>query len=139
MNREDRLYDLFRKNQHKLEEMPSPQSWDKLRKRLDDRRDTRPQLSIYRTFAMVAAAVGLILVVTTVFNLPRPTHRQAYKMEEIPNYPPEVLQKAVEAHRYRTHHAQALEQGIEEGDPTNLLVNRKASRPLLMPKKKETI
>ena len=139
MKREDKLYDLFRKNQYKLEEMPSPQSWDRLRKRLDDRRDTRPQLSFYRTFAMVAAAVGLILVATTVFNLPKPIKKQVYGMEEVPNYPPEVLQKAVEAHRYRIHHAQALQKGIEEGDPTNLFVNKKASRPLLIPKKKEMI
>jgi len=139
MKRQENISDLFKKNQHKLEEMPSPQSWDKLRRRLDDRRHTRPQFTIYRSFAMVAAAVGLVLIITTVFNIPNPIQKQAYKMEEIPNYPPEVLQKAVEAHRYRTHHQEALQQGIEEGDPTQLLVNKKASRPFLLPKKQETI
>lgn len=139
MKQEDKIYDLFRKNQHKLEEMPSPQSWEKLRNRLEDRRHTRPQLSIYRTFAMVAAAVGLVLIITTVFNPSTSVQKQAYKMEEIPNYPPEILQKAVEAHRYRIDHHQALQEGIGEGEPTSLIVNKKASRPFLLPRKKETI
>ncbi len=139
MKQEDKLYDLFRKNQHKLEEMPSPQSWDKLKRRLDDRRNPRPQFSIYRLFAMVAAAVGLVLLVATVFNLPTPNRQQAFVMEEMPNYPPEVLQKAVEAHRFRTNHHQALQSSIEEGAATKVLINKNAARPILLPKKKGTI
>ncbi len=139
MKQEDKLYNLFRKNQHKLEEMPSPQSWDKLRRRLDERRNPRPQFTIYRLFTMVAAAVGLVLLVATVFNLPIPTRQQAVVMEEIPNYPPEVLQKAVEAHRFRSHHHQALQLSIEEGAPTKVLTTKKATRPILLPKKKGAI
>ena len=60
-------------------------------------------------------------------------------MEEIPNYPPEVLQKAVEAHRFRSHHHQALQLSIEEGAPTKVLTTKKATRPILLPKKKGAI
>lgn len=139
MKREDKLFDIFRKNQHKLEEMPSPQSWDKLRNRLDNRKRPKPTFSVYRLFTMVAAAVGLVLLVTTVVNLPQPNNKQALQMEEIPDYPTEVLQKAIEAHQFRTHHHQALQQHIEEGNPSKVLVNKKQHRPFLVPKKKGTI
>lgn len=137
MKQEDKLYDLFRKNQHKLEEMPATQSWDTLRRRLDNRRKPRNTFSIYRMFAMIAAAVGLVVVATIVFNLPNPIQKRAYVMQEIPNYPPEVLQKAIDAHHFRTSHQEVLQQHIEEGNPSKLLVNKKESRPLLMPKKRQ--
>lgn len=138
MKQEDKLSDLFRNNQHKLEEMPSPQSWDTLRKRLDRRKRPRRSFTIYNMFAMVAAAVGLVLIATMVFNLPNPIKKKAYAMQEIPNYPPELLQKAIDEHRFRTYHQEILQQHIEEGNPSKLLVNKKESRPLLIPKKKQS-
>lgn len=138
MNRQDKLFQAFRKQQHQAEEMPSPQSWDRLRKRLDNRKRPTPTRSIYRLFSMVAAVVALVLMVATVVNL-SPTKKIAQKTQELPNYSKEVLQKAVAAHAYRTQNQLALKQGIKEGTPTQLIVNKKATRPILLPKKKDTI
>lgn len=138
MNRQDKLFQAFRKQQHQAEEMPSPQSWDRLRKRLDNRKRPSPTRSIYRLFSMVAAVIGLALIVTTVVNL-SPSKKMAQKTQELPTYSKDVLQKAVAAHAYRTQHQLALKQSIEEGAPSQLIVNKKATRPILLPKKKDTI
>ena len=136
MDKQDKLFEVFRKNQHKLEEMPSPQTWDRLRHRLDNRKKQSPIRSIYRLFSMVAAVVGLAVIVTVVVNLSNPEKRQARKVEEVPASSVRVIQKAVAAQVYRTNHQLALQQSIEEGLPTKLLVSKTATRPLLMPKKK---
>ena len=138
MNRQDKLFQAFRKQQHQAEEMPSPQSWDRLRKRLDDRKRPSATRSIYRLFSMVAAVVGLVLVVATVVNL-SPAKRIAQNSQELPSYSKDVLQKAVAAHTYRTHNQLALKQVIEEGAPSQLIINKKATRPILLPKKKDRI
>ena len=138
MNRQDKFFQAFRKQQHQAEEMPSPQSWDRLRKRLDNRRRPSSTRSIYRLFYMVAAVVGLVLMVATVVNL-SPVKRVAQKTQELPTYSKEVLQKAIAAHTYRTQNQLALKKGIEEGTPTQLIVNKKATRPILLPKKRDTI
>lgn len=138
MNRQDKLFQAFRKQQHQAEEMPSPQSWDRLRKRLDNRKRPSATRSIYRLFSMVAAVVGLILMVATVVNL-SPVKRLVQRTQELPSYSKDVLQKAVAAHIYRTRNQLALKQRIEEGAPSQLIVNKKATRPTLLPKKKDTI
>ena len=138
MNRQDKLFQAFRKQQHQAEEMPSPQSWDRLRKRLDNRKRSSPTRSIYRLFSMAAAVVGLVIMVTIVMNL-SPTKKIAQKTQELPTYSKDVLQKAIAAHTYRTQNQLALKQRIEEGTPTQLIVNKKATRPTLLPKKKDTI
>jgi len=136
MDKQDKIFEAFRKNQHKLEEMPSPQNWDRLRYRLDNRKKQAPIRSISRLLSMVAAIVGLVLLVTVVVNLSNPQKRQARNMQEIPTSSAAVLQKAVAAQIYRNHHQLALQQGIEEGLPTKILVSKSATRPLLIPKKK---
>ncbi len=138
MNRQDKFFQAFRKQQHQLEEMPSPQSWDRLRKRLDNRKRPSTTRSMYRLFSMMAAVVALVLVVAAVVNL-SPAKRIAQRTQELPTYSKEVLQKAVAAHTYRTQNQLALKQGIEEGTPSQLIINKKATRPILLPKKKDTI
>lgn len=138
MNRQDKLFQAFRKQQHQADEMPSPQSWDRLRKRLDNRKRPSPTRSIYRLFSMVAAMVALVFVAATVVNL-SPVKKIAQKTQELPTYSKDVLQKAVAAHVYRTQNQLALKQRIEEGAPSQLIVNKKAIRPILLPKKKDTI
>ena len=136
MNRPDNFFETFRRQQHQLEEMPSPQTWDRLQKRLDNRKKRRSTTSIYRLFTMAAAILGLVLTTVFVANLSNPVRKQALKTEELPNYSPKLLQKAIEANAYRSTHQTALQQTIEEGSPTKLLVHKKAARPILVPKKK---
>jgi len=136
MDKQDKLFEAFRKNQHKLEEMPAPQSWDRLRHRLDNRKKQAPIRSISRLLSMAAAIVGLVVLVTAVVTLSNPTKRQARNAQEVPASSSSVLQKAIAEHTYRNHHQLALQQGVEEGLPTKLLVSKIATRPLLIPKKK---
>ncbi len=138
MNRQDKLFQAFRKQQYQAEEMPSPQSWERLRKRLDNRKRPSSTRSIYRLFSMVAAVVGLVFMVATVVNL-SPVKRMAHKTQELPTYSKYVLQKAMAAHTYRAQNQLALKQRIEEGIPSQLFVSKKATRPILLPKKKDTI
>jgi len=104
MNRPDNFFETYRRQQQQLEEMPSPQTWDRLQKRLDNRKKRRPTTSIYRLFTMAAAVVGLVLMTVLVADLPSPVQNQAFKTQELPNYSPELLQKAIEANAYRTTH-----------------------------------
>lgn len=137
MDKQDKLFEVFRKNQHKLDEMPSPQTWDRLRHRLDNRKKQAPIRSISRLLSMVAAVVGLVALITVVVNLSSPQKRQARTtIQEVPTSSNTVVQKAVAAQVYRNHHHLALQQGVEEGLPTKVLVSKSATRPLLMPKKK---
>ena len=55
------IFDRFRENQHKLNEMPSPQAWRKLESRLDVHQN-RSRSSLYRSLAMVAAVTTLVAV-----------------------------------------------------------------------------
>ena len=136
MDKQDKLFEVFRKNQHKLDEMPSPQSWDRLRHRLDNRKKQAPIRSISRLLSMAAAIVGLVALITVVVNLSSPQKRQARTIQEVPTSSSSVVQKAVAAQVYRNHHHLALQQGVEEGLPTKILISKSATRPLLMPKKK---
>lgn len=57
------LFDLFRDNQHKLHEKPSPRVWKQLERRLDGHK-RRNHYSVYRTLAMVASVLALVAIIT---------------------------------------------------------------------------
>ena len=70
MKEQKDLFDLFRENEHKLEEQPSRRAWQRLEGRLDAQR--RPVgLSVHRQLAMVAAMLVFLLVCFTLLLLPR--------------------------------------------------------------------
>ena len=60
-NKKD-ISELFRANEHKLRQNPSPQAWDRLESRLDRRRATGGN-TLYRRLAMAAALLVLIAFV----------------------------------------------------------------------------
>lgn len=62
MNHHKDLFDLFRENDHKLEERPSLQSWRRLEKRLDSHQ-RRSRISLYRSLAMVAGVLALAVLI----------------------------------------------------------------------------
>lgn len=138
MKKQDNIVDLFRKNQHKLNERPSPQAWKKLERRLDqkNRGGKRPSASIYRLFMMMAAAIALVFFVVTLANMAeKNANLQAVVIPEtIPN---EVATNStVSAEQaFRNKHQELLTQSIEEGSTDRLLLTKKPVRPFLIPKR----
>jgi Domain of unknown function (DUF6265) len=59
------IFDLFRDNQHKLNERPSHQAWERLESRLDERKN-RSRTSIYRILSMAAAVLVLVVFVSVI-------------------------------------------------------------------------
>ena len=59
------IFDLFRDNQHKLNERPSQEAWGRLESRLDQHKD-RNRTSLYRILSMAAAVVGLVAFVSVI-------------------------------------------------------------------------
>lgn len=57
------MENLFRKNQHKLNERPSARTWERLESRLDDHR-RRGRVTMIRQWSMAAAVLLLIGVVS---------------------------------------------------------------------------
>jgi hypothetical protein len=63
MSHDKDIFDLFRDNQHKLHQSPSPRTWRRLERRLDTRRDNHRTYHVFQSFGMVAAIL-LIAVFT---------------------------------------------------------------------------
>ena len=54
---------VFRENEYKLHEPPSPKSWHRLERKLDAHR-RRNRVSLYRSLAMVAGVLILVVMIT---------------------------------------------------------------------------
>lgn len=139
MKNNEKVFDVFRDNQHKLNERPSLQAWNKLERRLDkkSRQKSRPKFSIYAIAMMAAAAVALVFFVTTISDVAQTAkYRKAVVIQEntqIESVSTKLL-KAEQA--FREQHNDILANSIEEGETGRLLVaNDKAVRPFLIPRK----
>jgi cytoskeletal protein RodZ len=62
MNHHKNLFDLFRENQHKLDERPPLHTWRRLEQRLD-KHQRRGRISLYRSLAMVAGILALAVLI----------------------------------------------------------------------------
>ncbi|MEM9916614.1 MAG: hypothetical protein AAF990_00885 [Bacteroidota bacterium] len=65
MDLKDELSELFRNNEHKLDETPSPQTWQRLERRLDARR-AKSRQPIFRMYRLAAAVAALVVLVTAI-------------------------------------------------------------------------
>lgn len=65
MKDDQKLFDLFRNNEHKLHEYPSADAWLRLEKRLEAHRRRR-RIPLFRSIAMAA---GVMLVIGMAFGL----------------------------------------------------------------------
>jgi len=112
------LFDLFRENEHKLTETPSPRAWDRLEQRLDS--DTQKhQVSYYRQIAVAASMVALLAVAFVLATYLQPNnHNMAMNntvlLEDLGGYEDseEGAYKAVEFIR---KHKSRLANPVEEG------------------------
>ena len=68
MSKKD-IFDLFRENEHKLQQAPSSQTWNRLERRLESRRRARHRsryATLRRPLGMVAS-LALLVALTAVF------------------------------------------------------------------------
>lgn len=139
MKQKDKIFDLFQQNQHKLEERPSLQAWNKLERRLDkkSRKRIKPKFSIYGIIMMAAAAVALVFFVTTIADVAQEVNsRKAVVIKETTPTKNIKLYALIAEQTFREKHRDILDRTVEEGTSGRLIVaNNKAVRPFLMPKK----
>ncbi len=140
MKPQDKIQDLFRKNQHKLNERPSLQAWNKLERRLDQKeriKRQQPAFSIYRIVMMAAAAVALIFFVTTIANIAQEANsRNAIVIHEDAPTESLITTKLAAEQAFRQQYQDVLNKTIAEGKTTGRLrVSVKGVRPYLVPRK----
>ena len=139
MKPQDKIGDLFRKNQHKLAERPSLQAWNKLERRLDQKEHSRhrPTISIYSIVMMAAAAVALVFFVSTIANIAQEaSSRNAVVIHE--NAPTEnlITKKLADEQAFREIYQADLDKTVAEGKTVGRLkVSIKGVRPYLVPRR----
>ncbi len=139
MKQKDKIFDLFQQNQHKLEERPSLQAWNKLERRLDQKSRTsiKPKFSFYGIAMMAAAAVALVFFITTIADVAQEVNsRKAVVIKETIPTKNIKLYSLVAEQTFREKYKDILDRTVEEGTSGRLIVaNNKAVRPFLIPKK----
>ena len=142
MKPQDKTFELFQKNQHKLNERPSLRAWNKLERRLDQKKRpiSKPKttFSIYRIMMMAAAAIALVFFVTTVSNIAQEANGRKNAAIIYENAPTEKLitTKLVEEQAFRVQYQEMLTKSVAEGKATGRLrVSVKGVRPYLVPRK----
>ena len=126
MQRQPDLFDLFRNNQHKLTQRPSPHAWRRLERRLD-RNSGVKRFSLLRQWSLAAAIVllvGVVFLVTLMVDR-RETHLAARDTQpvELEDLNPRdgdlaLLRQVTFAHQHQ------LGTTIQEGKGANRLVPR---------------
>lgn len=91
MEKDDHIFNIFKDNQHKLEEMPSSNAWDKLEEKLDDRHQTQRRFFYKQTG--IAAAVVLLIGFVASLSIFKPQSNIALAEKAVP----ENVQTALES------------------------------------------
>lgn len=141
MKPQDKIVDLFQKNQHKLNERPSLQAWNRLERRLDQKerllQRQKSTFSIYRLLMMAAAAIALVFFITTIADIAQEANdRNVMVIHE--NAPAEKLitTKLTQEQAFREQYQEVLNKTVAEGKMTGRLkVSVKGVRPFLVPRK----
>jgi len=114
MSKQKNIFDLFRDNQHKLDETPSRQSWQRLERRLQ-KHQRRNNRSIIR-YVMMAAAVLLVFAVLSALTTMLEQQDILFSKQK---YTPEELQAVEDSSAYKFVDYQRLyseSSTITEGD-----------------------
>ena len=141
MKPQDKIADLFRNNQHKLNERPSLQAWNKLERRLEHRAKKRikhqPKLSFYRIIMMAAAAIALLFFITTISNMAlEANNKNVVVIQENASTENLITTKLTEEQAFRQQYQDVLSKTVAEGRPAGRLqVSIKGVRPYLVPRK----
>ena len=142
MKPQDKTFELFRKNQHKLNERPSLHAWNKLERRLEQKerltKQPKATFSIYRVMMMAAAAIALVFFVTTIANIAQEANGRKNAIVIHENAPTESLitTKLAAEQAFRVQYQEVLNKTVAEGKTTGRLkVSIKGVRPYLVPRK----
>lgn len=137
MKEQDPLFDLFRKNQYKLNERPHLRTWHRLEKRLNQKNNRLIGKSntANRFFLMTAASIAFILCSIIALDM---TSNNAYKKTLVMNeqiaYESEASKQLVAEQTFRAENQEKLMKVIEEGSTGRLIVATKPIRPFLIPR-----
>ncbi len=127
MQRQPDIFDLFRNNQHKLTQQPSPYAWRRLERRLDRNAGVK-RFSLLRQWGMAAAIVllvGLVFLVILMVDQQETATLAAQRTHpvQLEDLNPRdgdlaLLRQVNFAHQHQ------LGVGISEGSPAGQLVPR---------------
>ena len=132
MKQEDKIFSFFRKNQHKFNERPSPQAWQRLERRLDSRKTTATP--IFRLFMMMAATITLIFLISSLVKIAESKpQQQVVQVQELEQTDSKTLHQAILEAQFRAANQEKLSKSIKEGSTKRLLVANQAARPFLRP------
>ncbi len=120
MKSDKEFFELFRKNQYKLNERPSPKTWQRLEKRLDNHYQ-RQRFASRHTLSMVAA-LALLIVATFFLTIGPVASNEDYTtqfLEEVDQKAESDIQQLVDlSHRYQDR----IREEIKEGDANKKLM-----------------
>lgn len=120
MKEQKDIFDLFKENQHKLEERPPRRTWQRLERRLDVQKKTNG-FPVYRQLAMVAAMLVFVLVCAVLLLLPKHGEPQLV-LNEVEAVPLEDLvfsdvdEKAMQVVEFTRHLKNRKSNPIAEGN-----------------------
>ena len=112
------LFDLFRENEHKLEERPSSDAWRRLEARLDDRKRRR-QSNTFRQMLSVAAVLLLLITVGLAISIQQQDNTSQLTasvqvLEDLSTYE-ESSEQPLKVMEFTRKHISRLANPIEEG------------------------
>lgn len=129
MKHQKDIFDLFRENQHKLEERPSNRTWQRLERRLDAQQRTGGRKNLFFQLSMIAALLAFLVIVSVVVILPKNAEAiaQNNNFEAIPLADLETEESNVQAYEVavftkQMHNRLANPVPIPEGEPNKKLL-----------------
>ncbi|MEM9835130.1 MAG: hypothetical protein AAF828_01430 [Bacteroidota bacterium] len=123
MPQQDPLEELFRRNEHRMDQRPSLRTWRRLEDRLDGKNSRRTQ-GPFRPWMYAAAVVVLCTFIAALGpNLFQPANELAQRPESVE----ELDMNASVIQRAKPY------QGIAEGDRHQILQVRNQNPPKLLP------
>lgn len=116
MKSDKELFELFRKNQYRLNERPSPHAWKRLERKLDNHRNAHRAM-LRRTLGMAASLAFLVftLFLLTVPNREKDLSQHATPQfwEELPT-PPDTDHGIAQLVNLSHLHQRHINQSVEE-------------------------
>lgn len=130
MKKERDIFDLFRENQHKLSQKPSPQTWQKLENRLNRRNLHSGMTSWFSIAAALLLLVGVIGLLTLFANpqkqdLASSPVKPVLEDLQLSNHSQEMLQAVEFCRLYCKPGSQKIQEGTTG---QRLVVNRQVLR-----------
>ncbi len=131
MKKEKDIFDLFRENQHKLSRKPSPQTWQKLERRLNRRNLHSGHSGWVSLAAAVLLLVGVIGLLTLFANQQQKRDMASVQPKpvledlQVPAHPQEMLQAVEFCRLYCKPGSEKIQEGTSG---QRLVVNRQVLR-----------